>query len=208
MKKLCFFLILMVVTAAGSALAAYATPGDDSSGTKIKDLLTGQETGGNTTAAGETASGLDVSSVIAGKDTAETEQFLITITRPQASTEIVYEGRYTVSASVEANDVVVIHLARFNSETDSYEAFPNVDGESRWEIASFFFSKDVNLKKNENKFKIVAYEKSKESQLKNEDLQVTYFTISHLDDKEIVNSTRTALEKKLKDIFGDIFKVN
>lgn len=101
--------------------------------------------------------------IISNKDMKETEQFLVTLTKPASNENVVFKKLniicgFTKSESVMAEEVITVILARYNEETGLYEEFKNTEGESRWNIGVFgLFTKEVELLEGINKLKIIVF---------------------------------------------------
>ncbi|HOQ36650.1 MAG TPA: hypothetical protein PK033_05410 [Acetivibrio sp.] len=131
----------------------------------------------------------DVPDVFVNKDTQETEQFLVTITRPEGD-ETTFKESYVLCGNSDKENITV-KLLMYNELTGKFEPFKNIDGEDTWQIgASGFFMKEIKLpKKGANKIRIVAYKGSNEKDVvlkPGDNLQVNTFTV-------------TLLEKSVKD---------
>lgn len=130
--------------------------------------------------------------VITDAATENTEQFLVTITKPEKD-EFTFKKSYVVCGNTK-NENIRVELLRFNKDTNKYEPFANVDGETFWRIgASGIFMKEVVLQDGPNQIRIVAYKESDEGNLKaGTTLQVNNFTI-------------TVLKESLKDKINNVF---
>jgi hypothetical protein len=142
--------------------------------------------------------------IIADAGVKETDQFLVTITRPDGD-ETTFKKAYVIAGTTAESGIEVV-LAMYNPETGNYEEFKNTDGDSRWEIGSFgLFSKQVRLNEGANKLKIMAYKKSEKGSLeRGTNLQVNYFTVTALNESiknKIVNSV-IEFSKIFEGIFG------
>jgi hypothetical protein len=122
-----------------------------------------------------------LNNVIKDGNAINTDQFLVTITKPDVEKLSLSYKSYSITGTTEQKDVRIF-LAKYNDNTKEYEAFVNADGESSWDIGGKLskFSKEIILKDGPNKIKIVAYRTSQEKELKLEDVQVNCFTISYL----------------------------
>lgn len=121
--------------------------------------------------------------IVWGKNTEETSQFLVTITRP-ASNEMVRNvmGRsYVISGITARNDITVV-LALRDEATGNYNYFKNAEGFSSWNIGSIgIFTKEVSLNQGPNNFKIIAYRNSEKEILEvGKNVQINYFTVTVL----------------------------
>jgi hypothetical protein len=136
----------------------------------------------------------EIERITAEKDTEDTEQFLLTITRPDGD-EITPRKSYVVCGVAEEKnpeDLVVV-LSIYNESTEMYERFENIDGESSWEVGSFgMFTKEIMLKEGANKLKIVVYQKSADNLQVGVNVQVNSFTVTVLKEgikQKIINGT-------------------
>ncbi|MDQ2087499.1 hypothetical protein RBH29_13790 [Herbivorax sp. ANBcel31] len=139
-------------------------------------------------------------------ETQDTEQFLVAITRPE-SDESTFRQSYIVCGNSEAEGITV-KLFMYNEESDSFEPFENIEGESSWEIGiSGFFVKEIELPNvGANKMRIVAFRKDNEEEelILGENLQINTFTVTLLDD-EVKDSMRKGffnINQMLMKIFG------
>ena len=97
--------------------------------------------------------------IIKSIDMEETEQFLVTLTKPKP---IVFEKMnicgFLINGSIGTGEVITVILARYNDETGLYEEFKNTEGESRWNIGIFgLFTKEVKLPEGINRLKLIIY---------------------------------------------------
>ncbi|MDR1439301.1 MAG: hypothetical protein LBJ10_04620 [Clostridiales bacterium] len=112
---------------------------------------------------------------------AGTEPFLVTVTKPLLS-ETVYKDAFSIcgarSDGAEAEDVLILYLAKFNPATQAYEEFLDVDGETRALIGpNGVFTSNVLLTEGENSFAIAVCKEALGDRLTPADIQVTMFTI-------------------------------
>ncbi|TYQ14714.1 UNVERIFIED_CONTAM: hypothetical protein Cloal_1079 [Acetivibrio alkalicellulosi] len=143
--------------------------------------------------------------LFSSKETKDTEQFLVRITRPEGD-ESTFRKSYIVCGNSDKNNITV-KLFMYDEKTEKYEPFENTDGESSWQIGlSGFFFKEIELPDvGANRIRIVAYkndeiEKAKDESLKGvvlgENAQVNTFTV-------------TLLDKGVKDAMrGGFFRIN
>ena len=117
--------------------------------------------------------------------TEDTEQFLVTITRPDEETDSTYKSSYVISGVSDSSDVKVV-LEVYNKESEEYVLMENTDGESVWDIGSYnvfskaAFSKEIELEEGPNQIRILAFRTAQADGLKVEDVQVNEFTITLL----------------------------
>ena len=138
------------------------------------------------------------------EDMEGTEQFLVTITRPDGD-ETTFKKSYAVCGETDRKNVKMV-FAMYNPDTGKYEEFENTDGESRWEIGEFgFFGKEVELAKGANKMKIIAYVEAEDGSLvAGTNLQVNYFTVTLLEESLIDKIKNSVVD--ITDVFTQIFK--
>lgn len=102
--------------------------------------------------------------VIASVDLEETDQFLVTLTKPDP---IVFEktnmlSGFTVNEEIALSGDIIVILAKYNEETGLYEEFKNAEGESRWNMGLFgLFAKEIELKEGINKLKVIIFKMPK-----------------------------------------------
>ncbi|HOA98275.1 MAG TPA: hypothetical protein PKK29_10940, partial [Acetivibrio saccincola] len=120
------------------------------------------------------------------KDTEDTEQFLVTITRPEGD-ESTFRKSYIVCGNSTAEGITV-KLYMYSEESGTFEPFKNTEGESSWNIGiSGFFIKEIELPNvGANRIRIAAYKNGGELVL-GENAQVNTFTVTLLD-SEVKNS--------------------
>jgi len=176
----------------------------------VSVLAAGDEDGAENSAGESAAAVIDeatekiLGDLIGDKSLESTEQFLVTITRPEGD-ETTFKKSYVICGTTDETDIQVI-LAKYDAETDTYKEFKNTDGLSRWDIGSFgLFSKEVILSEGANKLKIIVYKKSEVDSLKRgENLQVNYFTVTVLNESiknKIINSVIN-----ITDMFTKLFE--
>jgi hypothetical protein len=136
--------------------------------------------------------------IIGDKNLEPTSQFLVTITKPDSSDVTHYKRSYVICGNTEQSDIRVI-LARYDTATDKFTEFKNVDGYSRWDIGKFgLFSREVLLDYGTNVIKIIAYKKAGVSNLKpGVNLQVSYHSI---------NAVRESIKDKIINKMVDMTK--
>lgn len=145
-----------------------------------------------------------VNDIIYDKKTKSTDEFLVTITRPEGD-ESTFKTSYVICGNTENKDIMVEILIL--NEKGDYEAFENTDGESSWDIGeSGVFMKEVVLPNlDANQIRIAAYKKAEIDNAKlNENLQIRDFTITVL--KEEVKDKIKNGFVSVTDILKDIFK--
>lgn len=137
----------------------------------------------------------DILNIVMEKDSEETEQFLVTITRPDGD-EITHRKSYVICGVANEGRIpenLIVVLSVYNEKTEEYELLENIDGESSWAVGSFgMFTKEVMLREGANKIKIVVYDKSAAKWQEGENLQVNTFTVTVLKEgirQKIVNGT-------------------
>lgn len=123
--------------------------------------------------------------LLSDKDTKDTKQFLVTITRPEGD-ETTFKKSYVLCGNSDKEDITV-KLFMYNEATKKFEPFENIDGEDSWEIGiSGFFMKEIELPANgANRIRIAAYtssdEESEAELILGENLQINTFTVTLLD---------------------------
>jgi hypothetical protein len=124
LKKLCVITIVVIVMfAVGMPVLAVPVEGPGSGdGTKVSSEEDLYES--------------ILRDIISDKYLKPTDQFLVTITRPDSSDVTHYKRSYIICGNTEQSDIRVI-LARYDTETDKFIEFKNVDGYSRWDIGKF-----------------------------------------------------------------------
>lgn len=144
-------------------------------------------------------------SVLSERDTNDTEQFLVTITRPEGD-ESTFKKSYVICGNSVKDDISVMLLIYDNAE-DKYIPFANTDGDYIWDIgASGIFMKEVILpNKGANDVRIIAYKKSEAEQLvAKTNLQINSFKVSVLD-----NGIKEAIKTgflKITDMLNGLFR--
>ena len=140
--------------------------------------------------------------LISSSEAINTEDLYVTITKPENDTDSTYEKSYVI-AGVALKSNVRICLAKFNEDKKIYEDFANTDGSSSWDVAEGnTFSKEISLTNGANKIKIVAYSTGTEGAIKQEDVQITSFTISSLNKmKTIIKNTINNITTEITDLF-------
>jgi hypothetical protein len=128
LKKLMgIFVFVMLVM--GCCLSTYANDGIDGSAANEKsDGINQEQNVGDT--------------LFKNKETEDTEQFLVTITRPEGD-ESTFRKSYIVCGNSTAESITV-KLFMYNEESETFEPFENTEGECSWDIGfSGFFIKEI-----------------------------------------------------------------
>lgn len=150
----------------------------------------------------------DIDELLSGKDTEETEQFLVTITRPEGD-ETTFKESYVLCGNSDKENITV-KLLMYNETTEMFEPFNNIDGEDTWEIGvSGFFMKEIELpNQGANKIRLVAFTGTDEQEIElkpGENLQVNTFTVTLLE-KSVKDSIKNGffrITDMLNDLFGE-----
>jgi hypothetical protein len=141
------------------------------------------------------AKSVNLSEAIHGWNIDATDQFLVTITRPDGD-ETTFNKSYVICGMSDDTDIHVV-LEIYDPSTEKYKDFKTVDGTNNWDVdENGLFTKEVFLKEGANKIKIIAYKESQAGSLElAKNLQVNYFTI-------------TALNESIKDkIMRSVFQI-
>lgn len=158
---------------------------------------------GNAASEAQAAFDKMLADVIKDSEAVNTDKFLVTFTKPESEKAAAYEKSYLFAGMAKESDVRIC-LAKYNEETKVYEALTNLDGDSYWDVAKgTAFAKEIPLSKGENKIKIVVYSTTDTSTVKQEDVQISSFTISSLDKNlvTIVKDTINSIKAGITDIF-------
>lgn len=145
--------------------------------------------------------------VLINKETKDTSEFMITITRPEGD-ESTFKSSYVICGNSSFENIRV-RLYILDKKTDEYKEFKNNETESYWDIGvSGIFMKEVILpEEGANTVRIVAYNKNNEDNKENltldEDLQVNSYTITVLD-KEIKDSIKKGFFR-ITDMLNKLF---
>lgn len=145
----------------------------------------------------------DSDSILVKKDTKDTEEFMVTITRPEGD-ESTFKSSYVICGNTTKKDIRV-RLYILDKETDKYKEFNfseiSKNGENYWDIGeSGIFMKEIILPEiGANTIRILAYNKNDEDNKENlkpgETIQINSYTI-------------TVLNKKIKDtIKNGVFRI-
>jgi len=129
---------------------------------------------------------------------------IVEITSPENLKESTYVKNQPLSGTTKYNDVVVT-IARYNEETNTYERIYNVDGNSSWKMGdNRLFTTKFELVLGTNKIKVLAYRLSEMDEAKAENIQVQVFEITLLKEKILQTIKRAASD--LVDSIGNLFK--
>ncbi|NLL06795.1 MAG: hypothetical protein GX270_13650 [Clostridiaceae bacterium] len=143
--------------------------------------------------------------ILSDKATSDTEQFMVTITRPEGD-ESTFKKSYVICGN-SVNDEISVMLLIYDNDENKYIPFANTDGDYIWDIgASGIFMKEVILpNKGANDVRIIAYKKNEtESLLSKTNLQINSFKVSVLD-----NGIKEAIKTgflKITDMLNGLFK--
>lgn len=143
-------------------------------------------------------------SILTDKDTSDTDQFLVTITRPEGD-ESTFKRSYVVCGNSVKEDISVMLLI-YDNTTRKYKPFANTDGDYIWDIgASGIFMKEVILpNKGANDIRVIAYKKNETDKLVSKsNLQINSFKVSLLD-----NGIKEAIKNgflKITDMLNGLF---
>jgi len=141
----------------------------------------------------------EISSMLRNPDTPQSSnQFLLTITRPDEDTESTYKKSYVISGDTwdtGYKDVRVV-LGKYNPSTGKYELMQNADGESSWDVGSYgAFAKEIILTKGSNKIRILAYRTSDADKgYSSKNVQVCDFTVKLLDSSILSKVVNTVVD--------------
>lgn len=144
-------------------------------------------------------------SLLADKNTEDTEQFLVTITRPEGD-ESTFKKSYVICGNTVKEDIRVMLLI-YDKDEEKYIPFANTDGDYIWDIgASGIFMKEVILpNKGANDVRIIAYKKNETDKLvAKTNLQINSFKVSVLD-----NGIKEAIKTgflKITDMLNGLFR--
>lgn len=143
--------------------------------------------------------------ILADKNTSDTEQFLVTITRPEGD-ESTFKKSYVICGNTVKDDIRVMLLI-YDKDEKKYIPFANTDGDYMWDIGvSGIFMKEVILpNKGANDVRIIAFKKNETEKLvPKTNLQINSFTVSVLD-----NGIKEAIKTgflKITDMLNGLFK--
>lgn len=103
-------------------------------------------------------------------DTPQTEQFILTITRPE-NNESTYNKFYEICGITDKENVTVEFYIKDKTE-GVYKRLPDVTGKSSWTNIGVFFAKEVELKEGANEIRIVAYTKTSPNKVQISDFKI------------------------------------
>ncbi len=185
LKKLsCLLLVITILSVL--SVTVFAEPTDGSAA----DL----------TVSTDTAQVESVKSLI-DEDSKDTDQNLITITRPDRERDATYKRSYVISGVSDFEDVRVI-LEVYDKKERTYVPMKNTDGESWWDVGSFgVFSKEIKLSKGANKIRILAYRTSQDIDI--DKIQRNTFTVTLLNEsiKDVIINSVVDFTKNLENLF-------
>jgi len=192
-------LVLIIGIVAASSLTAFAGREDGSQSTS-GSAVSSSSSSNDTTEKPDFKDLLE--SVIRDGSPSTTRETLIDITRPDSDSEIVYNKSYNIGWTPKKSDVKVF-IAKYNESAGKYQLVSDTNGDSSWDGNKDWYSKEFILRKDTNKFKMVAYRTSQEGDLKLEDIQVSCFTISFAEKstyEKVKDLTKQGIDK-----IGSIF---
>ena len=149
-------------------------------------------------------------SIASDKNTTETSQFFVSITRPDDEESIFKKSMY-ISGEKVVTDQIRVELYMYNSISGVYESYSNTDGENAWDIGSSGkFFKEVNFSSEGTyKIRIAAYKKSESDNLQaGTNLQISDYTIKVLNEnmkdaiKDSIKKGVTKITDGLKDLLN------
>ncbi|NLD46858.1 MAG: hypothetical protein GX660_06615 [Clostridiaceae bacterium] len=156
---------------------------------------------------------VDTDSMLVKKETKDTEEFMVTITRPEGD-ESTFKSSYVICGNTTKKDIRV-KLYILDKETDKYtefninEAAKNGEHESYWDIGeSGIFMKEIILPEiGTNTIRILAYNKNNEDNKENlkpgESIQINSYTITVLN-KKVKDSIKNGLFR-ITDMLNKLF---
>ncbi|MDP4095057.1 MAG: hypothetical protein Q8920_17095 [Bacillota bacterium] len=119
-----------------------------------------------------------VTSEVYSTDTGITGNYYITITNPEKTKDSTYKKSYTISGTAKVDNVKILIL-KYDSDSDKYVKFEDVDGDSVWDIGSAGpFQREIKLDKSDNKIRLIAYLSTSD---KGDKVQIYDFTITRWD---------------------------
>lgn len=204
MVKKIVSMLLVLAVAASLGLNVFANnPTGENNGTE--DSVTTENVTDEGSAGEAEEPGISLDFAISSASIKETEQFLAKITKPEGHITV-FKKLYKICGYSSGTDTdVEVVLTIFNSDTQKYEEFRNTDGDSRWGIGSFgVFSKEVELKEDTNRLKIIVYKKSEADNLKpGVNLQVNYYTVTVRNEslKDLIVKSVVDITEAIKGIF-------
>ncbi|WP_010681340.1 hypothetical protein [Acetivibrio cellulolyticus] len=143
--------------------------------------------------------------ILTDKATSDTNQFLVTITRPEGD-ESTFKKSYVVCGNSVKEEISVMLLI-YDNTTHKYKPFANTDGDYIWDIGeSGIFMKEVILpNKGANDVRIIAYKKNEADKLVSKtNLQINSFKVSVLDSgiKEAIKGGFLKITDMLNGLFN------
>lgn len=128
--------------------------------------------------------------IMASKDTASTEQFLITITNPVGDKADFEKTVMFIGYSNKAD--LSVSILVYDEQAEKYVECKDIDDLSSWDMpVRSTFRREVQLKEGTNKIRIVSYVKSDIKELKaGTNLQVNNFSITVLKENSKGNRNR------------------
>ena len=143
--------------------------------------------------------------ILETKETSDTSQFLVTITRPEGD-ESTFKKSYVVCGNSE-NEEISVMLLIYDNAAKKYVPFEDKEGNYMWNIGSSgIFMKEVILPaKGANDIRIVAYKKKEADKLVSKsNLQINSFKVTVLDSgiKEAVKSGFLKITDMINGLFN------
>ena len=143
--------------------------------------------------------------ILETKETSDTSQFLVTITRPEGD-ESTFKKSYVVCGNSE-NEEISVMLLIYDNAAKKYVPFEDKEGNYMWDIGSSgIFMKEVILPaKGANDIRIVAYKKKEADKLVSKsNLQINSFKVTVLDSgiKEAVKSGFLKITDMINGLFN------
>ncbi|NTV88946.1 MAG: hypothetical protein HGA22_01050 [Clostridiales bacterium] len=197
--------ITIIMTFAIPAFAYKTGESDNSvaSTTTAGNVYTEPSGTGGTAVEGELPE--EILAMLSDKDTKTTDQFMLTITRPDEDTDSTYKKSYVISGDTLKTDYenVRVVLGTYDETTKSYKLMKNADGESSWDVGDYgAFAKEIILSKGANQIRILAYNTTETEEFSAENVQVCDFTVKLLDQNiltKVVNSVINIID--LQNVF-------
>jgi hypothetical protein len=150
--------------------------------------------------------------VIYSVDTKPTaKQFLVTITRPEKD-ESKSKKSYVICGVSEEKEPenIVVKLLIYDKETKSYIDFPDVEGNTSWDLGKYgILIKEIEFPEDGvNKIRIIAYKKGsgkvQTTLARGENLQISDYTLNVMKE-DITEKIKNGIIK-ITDFFKGIFK--
>lgn len=143
--------------------------------------------------------------ILESKETDDTSQFLVTITRPEGD-ESTFKKSYVVCGN-SVNEEISVMLLIYDNTAKKYVPFEDKEGHYMWDIGSSgIFMKEVILPtKGANDIRIVAYKKNEADKLISKtNLQINSFKVTVLDSgiKEAVKSGFLKITDMINGLFN------